>query len=73
MTTAEQHTEPLRGSEGDTAVWDIEAVRGNPATNFVAQAKNPGWQFRVNTANWAGREGGRKCGISRWRPITTAL
>ena len=30
------------GSEGDTAVWDIEAVRGNPAANFVAQAKNPG-------------------------------
>ena len=64
--------EPLRGSEGDTAVWDIAALRGNPATNFVAQAKN-----RVgcsgNTANWAGREGGPKCAISRWRPITTAL
>ena len=39
MTTAEQQTEPLRGAEGDTAVWDIEAVQGNPATNFVAQAR----------------------------------
>ena len=72
MTTAGQHTEPLRGI-GRGHSGDIEAVRGNPAANFVAQARNPGRQGRVNTANWAGREGGRKCGISRWRPITTAL
>ena len=53
MTTAEQHTEPLRGIGRGHCGLGLRGGRGIPPP-ILLYTKDPGWQFRVNTATWAG-------------------